>query len=184
MGNQPTSGSAMPHHEHAYTKWKSNKGLIGWFINVKFIHGTHHITSRHIKSHLKAECPPAEQPVYRYQAKLDKRQTDRRIPRYVCETCYVAYVPPSQQAMTTGGIFTGPAKAELDNYPTSQANQTEGLHQSNKQAYPIKPWQSKSTLQLARRHDGDHTGTLGEAGSEDAIGVLEHAVLQGHDDEL
>ena len=30
----------------------------------------------------------------------------------------------------------------------------------------------------------DHTGALAEAGAEDAVGVLEHAVFQRHDDEL
>lgn len=39
-------------------------------------------------------------------------------------------------------------------------------------------------LDFAGCHDGDDAGALGEAGAEDAVGVLEHAVLERHYDEL
>lgn len=41
-----------------------------------------------------------------------------------------------------------------------------------------------STLQFARGHDTDDASALAEAGAEDLVRVLEHAVLQADDDEL
>lgn len=39
-------------------------------------------------------------------------------------------------------------------------------------------------LEVRGREGLHHAGALAEAGAEDAVGVLEHAVLEGDDDEL
>ena len=62
----------------------------------------------------------------------------------------------------------------------SQPNNTTDPHGPP----PHKTFPRLRLLEVRRRERLHHTGALAEARAEDAVRVLEHAVLEGDDDEL